>query len=237
MLIRYANSQETSSFASVLEQIIISRGVRRILEIGGGANPTFPFEFVSKYALEYTVLDISQGELDKAPQGYFKVLADITSPFLDLPGGYDLIFSKWLAEHVQSGEIFHRNVYRLLAHGAVAFHFFPTLYAPPYVVNRLMPERLAEGLLQMLQTGRDKKGKKAKFPAYYSWCLGPTQAQVKRFEHLGYRVDEYVGFFGHAPYYMKLPVLAKAHHALSNWLVRHPVPWLTSFAFVKLVKE
>lgn len=173
--------------------------------------------------------------LSRPPQGYLKIQADIALPTLDLPGGYDLIFSKMLAEHVPSGETFHRNVRRLLASGGVAFHFFPTLYAPPFVVNRLLPERLAERFLHLLQSGREKEGKHAKFPAYYSWCRGPMPLQIKKFERLGYRVDEYIGFFGHEGYYMKLPVLAKVHRALSNWLVHHPAPWLTSFAYVTLV--
>lgn len=238
MKIRYALSKEawSNSFA-YLEQLILSKGVRRVLEVGGGANPTFPLEFIAQHGLEYTVLDISQEELDKAPAGYLKVRADITSPELNLPGGYDLVFSKMLAEHVKCGETFHRNVYRLLASKGWAFHFFPTLYAPPYVVNRLLPERLAEQLLDLLQSGREKEGRHAKFPAYYSWCRGPIPSQINRFERLGYQVTEYIGFFGHDGYYLKLPLLAKMHRIFSDWLVLHPAPLLCSFAYVLLQKD
>lgn len=238
MNIKYAHSDEAwaNSF-DYLEQLILKKCMRRVLEVGGGANPTFSLDFVAQYGLEYTVLDISADELAKAPQGYLKVLADITSPMLELPGGYDLVFSKMLAEHVQSGETFHRNIYGLLASGGVAFHFFPTLYAPPFVVNRFLPERLSEGVLHLVQSGRDKEGHNAKFPAYYSWCRGPMPSQIRRFESLGYQVDEYIGFFGHDGYYLRLPLLAKVHRAFSSWLVRHPVPLLTSFAYVTLVKD
>lgn len=238
MNIKYAHSAEAwaNSFA-YLEQLIRSKSVRRVLEVGGGANPTFSLDFVREHGLEYTVLDISADELAKAPQGYLKVQADITSPTLNLSGGYDLVFSKMLAEHVKSGKTFHRNVHGLLAPGGMAFHFFPTLYAPPFVVNRLLPERLAEGVLHLLQSGRDKEGHHAKFPAYYSWCRGPMPSQIRRFESLGYRLEEYIGFFGHDGYYLRLPMLAKVHRAFSNWLVRHPVPWLTSFAYVVLIKN
>ena len=220
-----------------LEELILDRGARRVLEVGGGANPTLPVEFAVRHGLEYTVLDVSIDELDKAPPGYLKVQADITSPTLKLTGGYDLVFSRMLAEHVRDGEIFHRNVYALLARRGAAFHFFPTLYAPPFVVNRLLPERLAEIVLHTLQPGRVRQGQHAKFPAYYSWCRGPTPGQIRRFERLGYVVHEYIGFYGHDPYYSKVRILAKAHRALSNWLVRHPMPWLTSFAYVTLLKR
>lgn len=238
MKINYENSNEawSNSFA-YLESLIHNNRIRRVLEVGGGANPTFPLDFVVRHGLEYTVLDISADELAKAPQGYLKVQADITSPTLVLPGGYDLVFSKMLAEHVKCGETFHRNVHRLLVPGGMAFHFFPTLYAPPFVVNRLLPERLAEKVLHLFQSGRSKEGRHAKFPAYYSWCRGPMSSQIKRFESLGYRLEEYIGFFGHDGYYGKFPRIMKVHRFVSNWLVRHPVPWLTSFAYVTLRKH
>lgn len=238
MNIYFANSAVAwNSSSRYIEDLIKKTGAKRILEVGGGANPTFPLEFVQQHGLEYTVLDISAGELAKAPDGYVKVCADITSEQLNLPGGYDLIFSKMLAEHVKSGETFHRNVYKLLSDNGSAFHFFPTLYAPPFVLNRLLPERLAEKLLNILQSGREKEGHYAKFPAYYSWCRGPMPSQIKRFESLGYGVSEYIGFFGHDGYYTKMPAVLRVHQIFSNWLVRHPVAALCSFAFVSLKKD
>jgi len=238
MTIKYDYSNKAwATSTDYLDDLIKKTGAKRILEVGGGANPTFPLEFVQKYDLEYTVLDISADELAKAADGYVKVCADITSEQLDLPGGYDLIFSKMLAEHVKSGETFHRNVYRLLSANGSAFHFFPALFAPPFVLNRLLPERLAEKLLNILQSGREREGHYAKFPAYYSWCRGPIPSQIKRFEALGYRVSEYIGFFGHDGYYTKLPTFLKIHQAFSSWLVRHPIPVLCSFAFVLLQKD
>ena len=45
-----------------------------------------------------------------------------------------------LAEHVPDGYRFHSNLFELLKPGGVAFHFMPTLYSPPFVINRLLPE-------------------------------------------------------------------------------------------------
>lgn len=73
MNIHYAHSEEAwrSSFV-YLERLIINKGVRRALEVGGGCNPTFPLDFVGRHGLEYTVLDISLDELVKAPPGLFE---------------------------------------------------------------------------------------------------------------------------------------------------------------------
>lgn len=226
-------------YPGYVEDIIVRSGARRVLELGGGANPAMPLEFLQRHGIEYTVLDISATELAKAPAPYRKVCCDIGSPtmrFDGIDGSYDLIFSKMLAEHVKNGEQMHRNVYRLLAPGGKAVHYFPTLYAPPFVINRITPERLADRILQWLEPGREKDGNKGKFPAYYSWCRGPTRRQIARLQGLGYAVEEYIGFFGHKVYYRRIPGLCQAHRWLSQWLVRHPVPALTSSSYVVLSK-
>lgn len=226
-------------YCGFVQDAIVRSGARRVLELGGGANPTLPLEFIERHGLEYTVLDISPVELAKAPVAYRKVCCDIGSEHPDFDGhdgGYDLIFSKMLAEHVRNGEQMHRNVLRLLSPGGRAVHYFPTLYAPPFIVNRIIPETLADRLLQWLEPGREKEGNKGKFPAYYSWCRGPTQRQLRRLRDLGYDIEEYIGFFGHNVYYRKIPVVRSLHRRLCKWLVNHPLPGLTSSVYVVLAK-
>lgn len=238
--IRYTKSQGAwEGYCGYVQDAIVRSSARRVLELGGGANPTLPLDFVQREGIEYTVLDISPVELAKAPSGYRKVCCDIGAYDMAIgeqEGGYDLIFSKMLAEHVRNGEQMHRNVLRLLAPGGKAVHYFPTLYAPPFVLNRIIPETLADRLLQWLEPGREKEGNKGKFPAYYSWCRGPTKRQLRRLRSLGYDIEEYVGFFGHNVYYRRIPVVRGMHRRLCDWLVDHPVPGLTSSVYVALAK-
>lgn len=228
-----------AGYAGYVQDRILRSGARRVLELGGGANPLLPLGFVQQHGLEYTVLDISETELAKAPAGYRKVCGDIGSASLELAGlegGYDLVFSKMLAEHVRNGEQMHRNVFRMLAPTGKAVHYFPTLYAPPFIINRIFPERLADRLLQWLEPGRERHGSKGKFPAYYSWCRGPTHRQLDRFRGLGYEIEEYIGYFGHNVYYKKIPGVRTLHRVFSGWLASHPLPALTSSAYVVLAK-
>lgn len=234
-MIRYAHSDVAwSTVNQQIENLILRKKPRRILEVGAGANPLFDVDFVRKHQIEYTLLDISETELQKAPEGYHKVRADIvTEPHL-ITGKYDLVFSRMLAEHVADGERFHKNVFAVLSPGGTAFHYFPTLYSVPFVVNKLMPEALAESVLHILQNDRHKSGKLGKFPAYYSWCRGPSAQQIRRLESLGYRVEEYGGYFGNEGYYTKIPLARKLNRMISNFLIDHPVPALTAFATVML---
>ena len=223
-------------FYACLEKLASQPSTRRICELGAGANPALSLSFIERNNLEYTILDISTEELAKAPSEYVKVRADITSPDLPVSTEYDLVFSKMLAEHVRDPRIFHKNVRRLLSADGIAYHFFPTLYAPPFVLNRLLPEPLSEFILLVAQPGRQREGKYAKFPTYYGWCRGPSPSQIRRLESSGYTVEEYVGFFGHE-YYRKIKPLHKAQRRISSALVRYPLPWLTSYAYVVMRRK
>jgi SAM-dependent methyltransferase len=241
---RFALASELyAQFVKTVEQLATSPTVRSVCEIGGGANPLLPIEFVRSRGIEYTVVDISAEELAKAPNGYRKVQADVAAADPDIAGRYDLVFSQWLAEHVRSGRTFHQNVANLLTPGGYAVHVFPTLYSPPFVLNWLTPDWISESLLLWLQPHRHREGRHGKFPAYYRWCTGPSRRQLARLASVGFEVVEYHGFFGHSgaaavgdSYLDRLPRLMRYHERLASWLVGHPIPALTSYACVVLHK-
>jgi SAM-dependent methyltransferase len=234
--ISYGHSREAWKGCRPLVEALASRpGVQRVCEPGGGSNPLLSSKFARDRGIEYVVLDASAEELAKAPPGHRTVLADIASPDLAAEGTYDLVFTRMVAEHVGDARTFHGNVHRLLRPGGIAFHFFPCLFAPPFLLNRLLPDALSSRLQSRLAP-RDRR-KHGKFPARYAWCLGPVPRQVRRFESLGFAVLEYRGFFGHGKYYRRIPLLERAHDWICRILVRHPVPWLASFAYVLLEKR
>jgi SAM-dependent methyltransferase len=230
--VRYGDFGEAWDRHSDTVRLLIERHVlKRVCEVGGGANPALPLSYVQERGLTYAILDISAAELEKAPTGYRKIVMDICSADAPVEDAFDLVFTKMLAEHVADAELFHRNVYKLLAPGGLAFHFFPTLYSPPFVANYLFPESLSRLLLDAFSP-RDRV-RHAKFPAYYRWCRGPTRRQLDRFGRLGYEVVQYGGFFGHA-YYQRLSVAHQVSRRIARFLVSHPVPQLTSFAYLVL---
>jgi len=226
---------EWRAFDEYIHQLLVEKTCRRVCDVGGGANPIgVPSGVTSE--VDYTLLDISKSELAKAPDHYRKVVADIAGESRPELGDYDLIFSKMLAEHVRDGERLHANVFEMLAPGGLAVHLFPTLYAFPFLVNRLIPEALALSILKKVSPARLAAGRFDKFPAHYSWTFGPTTRQLQRFQSLGYEIVEYLGMFGHAGYYERVPPIKKLHLAQAEWLVRHPIPAFTSYARITLRK-
>jgi SAM-dependent methyltransferase len=226
--------QPKDDYATVLSELAETLGKgSRLGEIGGGANPLFDLEFVESHEFEYTVFDISQAELDKAPNGYKKVVADIASPTWDAGGDFDLVFSQMVAEHVADADAFLRNTRAMLAPGGRAVHLFPTLYYPWFVANRLLPERLAYELLIKITPHRVNSGSRGKFPAYYRGCRGPTRKQLQRYQQEGFVVERFIAMTG-SRYTERVPVVRSLEAAFATWARRRRIAALTSYSIVVL---
>jgi 2-polyprenyl-3-methyl-5-hydroxy-6-metoxy-1,4-benzoquinol methylase len=182
-----------------------------------------------------TVIDISADELAKAGSDLETQVADLCQPIAAGHNSYDLVFSNMLCEHLADPRTFHKNCFNLLRPGGLSVHFFPTLFAFPFVINKMIPERLAYKVLNKIHRERLEHGKYDKFPAYYRWTTGPTRRAMKRFESVGFEVNEFHGTFGHQ-YYYQIPPLNASEFAKARFLLRHPVPALTSYAVVVLRK-
>jgi len=217
-----------------IKEIITNYGLKKILEIGSGANPTINVKTVKELSLDYTTSDIEGGELSKADDIYKKVILDLSSEQIDLTDKYDLIFSRMVGEHISDGEVFHKNIYKMLNPDGLSVHCFSTLYALPFLLNRFMPENFSDILLgKFAPRDEDKHGK---FKAYYSWSRGPSRKMIKRFKDIGYEIVEYSGYFGHN-YYEKIFVINKLEQLKTNFLVRHPFPQFTSYSVIVLRKK
>jgi SAM-dependent methyltransferase len=234
MEINYLQSdREWQEYSEFIQNLIKEYDIRKICDVGGGANPVLSQQFVTDNQLDCTVLDISSAELEKAPKEYKKLVQDIEAADSVPTDQFDLVVTKMMAEHLRDGRLFHKNVFSMLKPGGVAVHYFPTLYALPFLINRSMPEWLSSFLLDIfLPRDRYQLGK---FPAYYSWCYGPTRPMLRMLTGIGYEIVQYKGFFGNT-YYTRIPILRNLHKTYTQCLVNHPTPYLTSFAQVILRK-
>ena len=201
--------------------------------MGGGQSPLLDPHEIEKLGLEYTLLDISGTELAKAPPLYHKVRSDICAPQENAQSNhYDLMFSRMLAEHVHSGKLMHQNIYALLRPGGYAFHFFPTLYSPAFVVNWLLPERAARWALDSVLRGRPHH---EKFPALYSWCRGPGPRHMRRLQKIGYDVLDFRSFYGTA-YLRHITIAGHLETYFHRLAQRRRSRLFTSYAWLLLRK-
>jgi SAM-dependent methyltransferase len=219
-------------FTRRLHETVQGLGGGKVCELGGGARPALDLDFLRRHNLSCLVVDLSESELAKAPHGYQTLVGDVSSPEFSTgehDGSYDLVFSRVLAEHVTDARRFHLNARRLLRPGGLAMHFFPTLWWPPYIANRVLPERLAERILLLIEPWRERSGIAGKFPAYYHWCFGPTRRQVQRFGAVGFAVEHCFAYFGE-PSHTPGRLLKKVNSLWTEAMLRHPSYAFTSYA-------
>jgi 2-polyprenyl-3-methyl-5-hydroxy-6-metoxy-1,4-benzoquinol methylase len=207
-------------------RLVDEHGLHDLCEIGGGRSPLFDPEEIREMGITYTVLDISPEEIALAPAVCEPVCADICTP--PQPGNvqrFDFMFSRFVAEHVTSGDAMHRNVRSMLRPGGIAFHLYPTLYSPAFVANRLLPKRLTAAIMARLF------GYTWKFPARYSRCTGPTRRMRLFLETLGYEILEFRPFYG-TWYFDRLPILRTMDDRFTSWAANRQSAYFTSYAYL-----
>jgi len=207
-------------------------GLRRLLEIGGGRDPLFTPEEAARYGFEVTINDISQVELDNMKADFqtvcFDISGDISSPGIR-KGVYDLAYSRMVFEHVRDVRQAWTNLHAMLAPGGVAIAFHPTLFCPPFVVNRLMPERLSSAIVKALFKKRTAE-EDPKFPAFYDRCYGAAWLVEPALREIGYSDVAVLPFYGHN-YFERLPGLREVDNAVSSLARRFGISLLSSYAY------
>jgi 2-polyprenyl-3-methyl-5-hydroxy-6-metoxy-1,4-benzoquinol methylase len=138
-IIYLPSGNEWKGYSVFIQNLVKEHAAHNICDVGGGANPILPLDFIINNQLNCTVLDISSTELEKAPNGYKKLVKDIEAKHFISTEQFDLVITKMMAEHIRNGRLFHKNIFSMLTPGGMAVHYFPTLYTLPFLVNKLVP--------------------------------------------------------------------------------------------------
>ena len=204
----------------------------RVLEIGGGRDPMFSATELARANLDVTVNDIDAGELALAPSWYrkahFDIAGDLSASEARL-GHYDIVVSQMVFEHIRNVPKAWANCHALLRSDGVALAFFPTLYAPPYVLNYFMPEFISAKLLRWFFPRRHG-GVQPKFPAFYYHCRDSQKKLEPLLRAIGFRGQLVVPFWSHG-YFRKLPVLREIDNFVQNTARKRDWRLLTSYAY------
>ena len=221
------------NYKPVVRHLCTRMAAQRLIEIGGGRDPLFSPSEIGELGVEMTINDISAGELAVLPRGYrtacFDVAGDI-SPVADLRGSFDLAFSRMVFEHVADGRRAWANLYELLAPGGIALAFVPTLYALPFVLNRLLPDKLAAAIVKAVFPNRTDDADPV-FPARYSWCRADAGRMNAMLSAVGYRDVVVLPFYGHG-YYRSFPIVRDLHARFTDLARRRDWRMLASFAYI-----
>ncbi len=207
-----------------------SEGAVRLLEIGGGRGPLLTPAEAAAAGIELTVNDIDARELSLAPAEFnkaqFDVAGDIAPHFEEC---FDLIISRMVFEHVRNAPRAWANMRNLLAPGGVAMAFHPTLYAPPFIVNWLLPETLTARILRFFFPLRHDGGY-PKFPARYEMCFTEPSKVEPILTECGFSQILIAPFWRHG-YFRHIPLLREADAALQHLAEKNDWRALTTYAY------
>lgn len=216
-----------------LRRIIEALSAHAVLEIGGGRHPFFSVEEARELGFKLTVNDLDARELQHAPGEFDRLVLDITADIGALaprPGPFDLIFSRMVFEHVTDARKAWSNVHQLLAPGGVGFAFVPTLFSPPFVINRLIPEALTSRALRMIDSTRNPDAI-PKFPAFYASCRASEDALAPMLKAVGFSEICVVPFYG-TPYFPAIPVLRHVAKAFDRLIEQRDWRTFASYAYI-----
>ncbi len=146
----------------------------RVLDVGGGKRPAISLEKKQELGLYVVGLDVSESELALAPAGAYDetIVGDVA--VAKIPGQFDLVFSRAVLEHVERPAEAIANLAGILAPGGIMAHYLPCRNAPFAVINRVLGNRVARGVLFAISP---KKKENSGFLAYYRDC---TPARLSR---------------------------------------------------------
>jgi SAM-dependent methyltransferase len=214
-------------------------GLRRVCEIGGGRDPLFSAQQAAANGIDLIVNDIDAGELALTPAGLetarFDIAGDLSEPDVSR-GGYDLMVSRMVFEHVHDVERAWTNIHALLAPGGVALAFFPTLWAPVFALNHVLPEKASRAIVHALFPARRDGGGDPKFPAFYDWCRGSRRQLTPMLNRAGFSDVHIQRFWGHG-YFDRMPGLKQADHAFNALAARIGWDLVTTYAYVVVRKD
>ncbi|CAM5772300.1 class I SAM-dependent methyltransferase [Bosea minatitlanensis] len=213
-------------------------GLRSVCEIGGGRDPLFTQEEAARNGIELIVNDIDPGELALTGRGLktvrFDIAGDLSEPDV-VRGGYDMMVSRMVFEHVDGVERAWANIHELLTPGGVALAFFPTLWAPIFALNHVLPARLSRAIVHALYPARRDGGDDPIFPAFYDWCRGDPAVLAPMLKRVGFAEVHVQRFWGHE-YFERMPGLKQLDHAFNAAAARLGWSLVTTHAYVVVRK-
>ncbi len=182
------------------------RGPTRLLEVGGTRRPFLPRDD----AYEYHGLDIDNAPGTQEQYDEFKVQS-VTDP---IDEKYQIVFSKYLLEHVPDNASSIKELANCLVGGGEMIHLIPCGYHPYSVLTWIVGNRIQRLLIQKL---RPESVGITGYPAFYDCCTPQGmrhQMETNGMEvtslHVYWGASEYFTFF--VPFFLGIKAI--------NWVMR-----------------
>lgn len=154
-----------------------------VLEIGGTVRPIFKKEEIGRYiGLDIdTNFDYSEKYHEYFAQSCEDKIENLRA---------DMIFSKYLLEHVPNNLKTFKNIETWLNGGGKSVHIFPLGYHPFSLVNKLAGNKFAKSLIPILRPGTEAI---TGYPAFYHLCNSKDLGRISANSQFKYEVKYFFG--------------------------------------------
>ncbi len=180
----------------------------RILDIGCGKQTHLQalkdiHQFISAWGMDISAKELSANSFIKKHIIHDVCRDDYEDSLKEYRGFFHLVMSHNLLEHVPDPFVTHRMVYYILKPQGIAFHSYPTLYDPLMALSNLMPLKLAEKILFLIEPFRAGLGK---FPTYYRKNRAFSENLMKWFSSMGFEYVHHRDYYGTSYLYSIFPL-------------------------------
>jgi SAM-dependent methyltransferase len=177
-------------------------GTNRVVDVGGGRTWHFGDAYRSNPDWKLIGVDIDPGELALNPMLDEAITTDICDTLGVPDASADLVLCRAVVEHLRDTAAFLENVRAALRPGGRAVFVFANKWAPPMVLNRMIPHRVAEKLLLALVPGTAGYGG---FRAHYDKCS--HSAFRRELRRLNFEIEyDYSSYYSSSYFQFFLPI-------------------------------
>ena len=110
-----------------------------------------------------------------------------------------------------------------------------TLFAMPFVINRVLPDNLGERIADALDRKRTQEEQPV-FPARYNWCFMLDAPMRRRLGEIGFAEVLIVPFYGHR-YYRRFPLIRDIHSGFTALARRLNLRLSSTYAYIVVRKQ
>jgi len=196
---------ETRGFAIyewVARALLGQPGANVVIDVGGGRTWHFGDDYWRNPKFKLIGVDVDPAELALNPKLDQAVTADICSTLGVPDGSVDLVLCRAVVEHLHDTSGFLENVHKALRPGGAAAFVFANKWAPPMILNRILPTWVSGRLLLALVPGTAGYGG---FRAYYDKCS--FTAFKRELERLGFTIEyEYASYYSSSYFQFFFPL-------------------------------
>ena len=177
-------------FETIINAFATFPNSKNLMEIGGADRP---LDLTKSSIVDG--LDIAKIEnAKKLYNNYYRQSVEEV-----FPGGYDLIYSMTLLEHVPDNQKSIKNIYNALNNSGKTVHYIPSKFHPYSLILRLVGPKFQVFFIRWL---RPEALEVSGYPSFFN-CCSPNQMEAL-FESVGfekveihpfYRANDYFAFF------------------------------------------